>query len=387
MTFRRPELAREMAEQLLQPRALNLGIRSGLFLGGSRRVGKTTFLRGDLIPALQERGAVVVYVDLWADTTAKPTDLLRKAIVQTLADLQKPASKALQLLSKVKGLELAAAGFKFGFKVDSVGANDGVTLAEAFTQLVDQARTDIVVIVDEVQHVLGSEEGHGMLLSLKAARDSINSRPDTPGYFLFLGTGSHRARVKELTLKGNQAFNGALSQDFPLLGRDFVQWLLDELRVDLGTKLPSVEATCKCFARLGNRPEELFKAMRVLVNLQEVPAPDAALAAATEALRQSAADVDLSRLEMMGPLALAVFRKVAMGDPAGVRGLFATATVQEYEAQIGRKVASDEIQPTVGALVDGNFLARDSHGVYVVSDPFLIEPFKERELQAKLLGS
>ncbi len=101
MTFRRPELASAMAEQLLKPTGLSLGIRSGLCLGGSRRVGKTTFLRGDLIPALQARGAVVVYVDLWADTTAKPTDLLRHAIVQTLAELQKPTSKALQLLSKV----------------------------------------------------------------------------------------------------------------------------------------------------------------------------------------------------------------------------------------------------------------------------------------------
>ena len=386
MTFRRPELASAMAEQLLKPTGLSLGIRSGLFLGGSRRVGKTTFLRGDLIPALQARGAVVVYVDLWADTTAKPTDLLRHAIVQTLAALQKPASKALQLLSKVKSLELAGAGFKFGFKVENVGAADGVTLAQAFTELVDQAKTDIVLIVDEVQHALGSEEGHAMLLSLKAARDAINARPDTPGHFIFLGTGSHRARVRELTLKGNQAFNGALSQDFPLLEGDFVQWLLDEIRAELGPKLPSPGATYKAFARLGYRPEELFKAMRALASLPSVQAPDEALAAVTEALRQSAADVDLARLELMGPLALAVFRKVAMGDAAGVKGLFAATTVKEYEAQIGRKVASEEIQPTVGALVDGNFLARDSHGVYVVSDPFLIEPFRDREAQARLLG-
>ena len=283
-------------------------------------------------------------------------------------------------------MELAGAGFKFGFKVENVGAADGVTLAQAFTELVDQAKTDIVLIVDEVQHALGSEEGHAMLLSLKAARDAINARPDTPGHFIFLGTGSHRARVRELTLKGNQAFNGALSQDFPLLDGDFVQWLLDEIRAELGPKLPNPGATYKAFARLGYRPEELFKAMRALASLPSVQAPDEALAAVTEALRQSAADVDLARLELMGPLALAVFRKVAMGDAAGVKGLFAASTVKEYEAQIGRKVASEEIQPTVGALVDGNFLARDSHGVYVVSDPFLIEPFREREAQARLLG-
>lgn len=75
MTFHRPELARDMAEQLLSPKGLMVKIRSGLFLGGLRRTGKTTFIRGDLIPALEERGAIVVYVDLWSNTTAKPSVL------------------------------------------------------------------------------------------------------------------------------------------------------------------------------------------------------------------------------------------------------------------------------------------------------------------------
>lgn len=56
MTFRRTALALEMAQQLLQPSFLDTSLRSGLFLSGPRRVGKTTFLATDLIPALAERG-------------------------------------------------------------------------------------------------------------------------------------------------------------------------------------------------------------------------------------------------------------------------------------------------------------------------------------------
>ena len=51
-----------MASQLLHPGVLDEGLRSGLFLSGLRRTGKTTFLRNDLIPALEQEGALVIYL-------------------------------------------------------------------------------------------------------------------------------------------------------------------------------------------------------------------------------------------------------------------------------------------------------------------------------------
>ena len=49
-----------MAQQLLNPGILAEGLRSGLFISGLRRTGKTTFLIPDLLPALEEKGAVVI---------------------------------------------------------------------------------------------------------------------------------------------------------------------------------------------------------------------------------------------------------------------------------------------------------------------------------------
>ena len=63
MTFHRPKLASDMADQLLRPKGLMKIVRSALFLGGLRRTGKTTCLRGDLIPTLEAQGAIVVCVD------------------------------------------------------------------------------------------------------------------------------------------------------------------------------------------------------------------------------------------------------------------------------------------------------------------------------------
>ena len=62
------------AQQLLQPSSLHMNVRSGLLLSGIRRVGKTTFLRQDLVPALEARGALVIYVD--GTPVGVPCDLL-----------------------------------------------------------------------------------------------------------------------------------------------------------------------------------------------------------------------------------------------------------------------------------------------------------------------
>jgi len=41
---------------------------------------------------------------------------------------------------------------------------------------------------------------------LKAARDTINPRPHTPGHFIMIGTGSNRAMVNELITRKAHAF-------------------------------------------------------------------------------------------------------------------------------------------------------------------------------------
>lgn len=383
MTFHRPQIASDMADQLLRPKGLMKKVRSGLFLGGLRRIGKTTFLRGDLIPALEAQGTIVVYVDLWSNTAVKPSDLLLGAVRKTLANLEHADSKAVGVLKRLKGLDLGAAGFKFGFNLAELGKIEGNTLAGAFSELVQLSKTDIVVIIDEVQHALGSEDGANMLLALKAARDEINLTPDSPGYFLFVGTGSHRARVRELTIKGQQAFNGAMSDDFPVLEIDFVDWLLKE--ADLGGRRPALDVAFECFVRLGRRPEELMKALFALEHAPNFVNADQDLRAITEGVRQSAASVDLARLDELGPLALAVFGYVCKQGGQGVKKLFSTATLDEYSGELGRPVGAEEIQKVAIMLVDSNILARDGHGIYSVSDPFVAEAYSRRSNVLKTL--
>ena len=384
MTFRRTALAEQMATQLLRPSFLDTSLRSGLFLSGQRRVGKTTFLATDLIPALEALGAIVVYVDLWSQPQANPADLVHEAIRKTLKELQIPGSGILKRLKEVTNLEAGAAGFKFGFKLADVGKDDGVSLAQAFQELIDQAKTDVVLIVDEVQHALGSADGDHLLHALKAARDAINTRPGTPGHFLFIGTGSHRARVQELTLKGNQAFNGAVTNEFPVLGRDFIDYVLAQVGPQLGAMLPSAEVTEAAFRSMGSRPEELMKALNVLRSLPPDALPDEHLPTIAQSLGAAAADVELQKVEAMGPLAEAVFSRICSigGD---VKGVFTGEALKAYAAQIGREVTAQEVQGIIGAMTSANLLMRVKHGHYGVTDPFVEKAWMNRLQTEQLL--
>lgn len=129
LVFLRPEIAAALTQKLLRPSALDEAFRSGLFISGVRRTGKTTFLRHDLIPALEAEGALVIYIDLWSDAQANPAGLVHFAIREALADLSKPHSRVLKNLAKVRGADIAAMGFKFGFKLDTLGEVGGPTLA------------------------------------------------------------------------------------------------------------------------------------------------------------------------------------------------------------------------------------------------------------------
>ena len=376
--FRRPELAAQMASQLLHPGVLDEGLRSGLFLSGLRRTGKTTFLRNDLIPALQQQGALVIYVDLWSDTKVSPGELVHRAVRHALAALQSPTSPLLANLRRV-GVDMAAMGFKFGFQLETLGKEGGATLAQAFTEVVDQAKTDLVLIVDEVQQAITSEDGNQMLLALKAARDAVNLQPHMPGSFLFIGTGSHRALVSELTAKRNQAFAGATSLPYPLLGPDYVEDVLQRLGAAGIAPLPSLDRTVACFETLGNRPEELRRALRQMhANASSGIEPDQLLPVIANTLRSKAVDVEISKMERIGSLALAVFNHVARADgPA--RGLFSAEAVAAYTKAVGREVRTEEVQPVVNDLLADNILMRPSHGRYDVTDPYVKEIWRERQ--------
>lgn len=345
--YRRHGLASDLAGRLLKPGLLDEGLRSGLFLVGARRTGKTTFLRNDLIPELKSCGAVVVYVDLWSDTHASPASLLHTAVRQSIADLSNPLRRRHQEHKPEEGPK---------------------TLADNLTLLVDHSRADVVLIVDEIIQAIQSNEGNHMLLAIKAARDAINTRSGTPGHFLLVGSHSQSTMLNDLTNQQDHAFAGATVLPYPLLDRDYVRHVLGRLHAEGMTALPSEEGAWAAFQSLGCRPEEFLRALRQWHDNRQDLEPDQELQAIVSTQRSATADLALLKLEQTGELARAIFDWIAASGGTA-QGLFMESATAAIGAAIGRRVSEEELHLVVHELIGANLIRRVGHGDYVITDP------------------
>jgi hypothetical protein len=313
-------------------------------------------------------------VDLWADRSKSSASLVHEAVRETLSELSAAGSG---LLARFKGLNIGAAGFSFGFQLDAVGKPGGVTLSHVFTELVDQAKTDVVLIIDEVQHALGTEDGTNLLFALKAARDAVNTRPGTPGHLLVLGTGSHKSLVADMATRRSQPFAGAVSTVYEPLGSGFVSWKREQLEQIPGIKLPSQEVMVQGFVAVGQRPEELQSALVLLQSRPE--APDVAFPIICSTLAAAAAEVEIATIEGLGALASAIFDRVVAGSESGESKLFSADAIQSYSEQIGMAVDTPQVQNMVDRMITANVIHRQSHGVYAVADPFVRQAWQQRK--------
>lgn len=299
--------------------------------------------------------------------------LVHEAVRDTLRQLQTPGSG---LLQRFKGFNLGAAGFSFGFQLDTLGVSGGTTLAQAFEELVAKAKLDVVLIVDEVQQAVNSDEGYNLLHALKAARDAVNAKPNSPGYFLFLGTGSHKSLITDMATRRSQPFTGAVTTSYEVLGKDFVQWQLARIAASHAVTLPSLEVAWAGFQVMGNRPEELLKA---LVQLQSVQAPpEQAFAIICATLATAAAEVELRAIDDFGALGKAIFARVAAGKEEGVSGLFSAEALAYYAERTGSPVDTPQVQNLIDKMINANLIARAGHGIYTVADPFVRKVWLDR---------
>ena len=259
--------------------------------------------------------------------------------------------------------------------MNTLGRQGGATLAQAMHELVHQARTDVVLIVDEVQQAAGAA-GNALMAALKAARDEVNGNPEAPGHFLFIGTGSHRSLMNDMATKPSHPFKGAVTATFEPLPQAYVQWKLNQLAAD-GVRLPSPEAAWRGFQTLGHRPEEFERA---LGQFQAAPqGSDAEFDLICATLASTAADIEFARAgEIGGELAELVFARIANGPEDGTRELYGQAALADYAAALGLPVEVKQVQTTVDALIAANLIARIGHGRFIISDPYVRSIWRQR---------
>jgi hypothetical protein len=284
IAFPRTTLAHELVVAL-QGKALLGDAHNGLFLAAPRRTGKSTFLQGDLRPALEAAGVVVVYVDLWADTRRDPGGLIAEAIAQALA----PQLGLVARTARKAGLDKVKMG---GLEVDTskIGKVDGLTLTDALRLLHETASKPVALIIDEAQHALTSEAGEAAMTALKSARDQLNQ----PGVvkLMLVMSGSDRDKLLRLVNTAGAPFYGSQIQRMPPLGPDFIAHVAALIEAQRPSLAPVDQGLLQqAFEVFGFRPQFFMAA------LGQVLSPLAALSTRFEVAMLEAAQAQQAQDE------------------------------------------------------------------------------------------
>lgn len=373
IAFPRTALAQELVAAL-QGKTLLGDAHNGLFLAAPRRTGKSTFLQGDLQPALQAVGVVVIYVDLWADTRRDPGALIAEAIARAL----QPQLGLVARTARKAGLDKVKVG---GLEVDTsrIGKVDGLTLTDALRLLHESAGQPVALIIDEAQHALTSDAGEAAMTALKSARDQLN-KPGAVNLMLVM-SGSDRDKLLRLVNTAGAPFYGSQIQRMPPLGPDFiahVAGLIEAQRPELGT----VDQTLlqQAFEMFGFRPQFFMAA------LGQVLSPLAALNGRFEpalleaAMQQQAQDEAQMESDYLGlrPVEQAVLWRMLAQGPM-FRPYDAEA-LRFYRDKSGQPVSVTQAQKALESLRQRMpaLVWKSARGEYALEDAAMHRWFEAR---------
>ncbi|WP_347486248.1 AAA family ATPase [Vandammella animalimorsus] len=372
--FPRTQLAETLAQALqgLDP----LGdAHNGLFLAAPRRTGKSTFLQLDLKPALERKGLVVVYVDLWADRDRDPGELIADAIGRALdAHLGVVAKTA-----KKAGLESINLGGALQIDTSKIGRLDGATLTDALRQLHQSAQKPVALIIDEAQHALTSAAGERAMAALKSARDQLNA----PGQIqlMLIMSGSDRDKLLRLVNSNSAPFYGSRIQPMPLLGQDFVAHLSGLIEHKYPDLSPVDQALLfSAFQDFGCRPQFFMAALGDALNpFAEHPDRFEPAVARIAAQRQHDDEAQMaSEYLSLPPLQRAVLWRLL--EQAQRFRPYDAEALRFYQRATGEKISTAKVQNALENLRQRSpaLVWKSARGEYAVDDAAMHRWYQQR---------
>ncbi|OAP88364.1 hypothetical protein A4H96_11695, partial [Acidithiobacillus ferrooxidans] len=210
-----------LADQYLK--TLAIGLSKSLVLFAQRRMGKTEFLRKDLLPAAEKAGYITIYVSLWEsreDPKSVLLDAIRKAaegegiISGVWRRLGWPGSKGVRAHAGTIG---ALASWEQG----TAEASDRMLDLRQWMNTLAQKKNPTLLLVDEIQ-TLADEKRYGALVA--ALRSALDKHGDQIKA-IFTGSSSEGLR-RMFQMEKAPFFQFNHQIPFPQLGPEFVQHML-----------------------------------------------------------------------------------------------------------------------------------------------------------------
>jgi hypothetical protein len=372
--FPRTALAQQLV-YALQGKALLGDAHNGLFLAAPRRTGKSTFLQGDLRPALQAAGVEVVYVDLWADQRRDPGALIAEAIARAL----QPHLGVVARAARQAGLKSVKVAGALEIDLSKIGQVDGLTLVDALRALQQSANQPVALIIDEAQHALTSIAGEAAMAALKSARDQLN-RPGEVKLMLVM-SGSDRDKLLRLVVSAGAPFYGSQIQTLPPLDTDFIAHiagLVEAQRADL--KPIDRAALQEAFVGFGHRPQFFMSALgEVLSPLAGLSGrfEPALLQAAKQRQAQDQAQMESDFLGLKASEQVLLWRMLAQGPR--FRPYDAEA-LRFYRDKLGVPMSAQQAQRALESLRERTpaLVWKSARGEYAVEDAAMHRWYQDR---------
>ena len=351
--FPRPDLARAYLH------SFDLGLTSARGLFARRRMGKTEFLKYDLLPAAAKAGYLIAYTNLW-DATDHPGQALATAIL--LAAQPKGLSRFWAGLNtpirKLTSGGKLPLGIEGSIELDLAEKEKvAVPALQAALQATDKAKKKLMLVVDEAQ-VLAAPEHKALAHALRAGLDI--RKPSVKVLF----AGSSEAALREMFSRAAAPFyNWAPLEPFPLLGHEFVAAMIKRL------------------AAVAKNPLKLDEALKAFVALKETPEffrwyieryllyPDQRH---EQALQHTQARIhdDTGYAKTWKELNR-VDRAVLLLMARGVRDLYGVQALKQLQRTLGdSEVTTSAPRASLRRLTSSKLqlLARVDHGVYRFED-------------------
>jgi hypothetical protein len=358
--FVRPELA----DGYLDAFDLKLSAARGLF--ARRRMGKTEFLRRDLLPAAQERGYLVAYTNFW-DSRSSPASALVSALADALepqgvkavlAKLGKPVQKVKASAKIPGGVEGALEAELSAPQTDTAAA-----LREVLRQL-DRQKKPLLLVIDEAQ-VLARAEHADFAHALRAALDVRKER------IKVIFAGSSETTLREMFARASEPFyNWAALEPFPLLGDEFVAFTI-KLMNRMARHRLSLEQGKFAFEELHRTPE-FFKRFIERYMLYQLDGEEAALAHTKASVFSD--ENFLKQWTGMRPADQIVIALLARGET----DIHSAAGLKRLSSLLGRIATKNTAAQALRRLQTQNTVTRLAIGDYRIEDEAFAEWIRRR---------
>lgn len=348
----------DLADQYLK--TLDIGLIKSLALFAQRRMGKTEFLRKDLIPAAEQAGYITIYVSLW-EFREDPEAVLLDAI-QTAAEgegmipgirrrLGRPGSKI------GVGAHAGTVGAQASWEQGAAETSHRMLDLRQWMNALARKKNPTLLLVDEIQSLADEKRYGALVAALRSALDKHGDRIKA------VFTGSSSEGLQRMFQKEKAPlFQFSHQIPFPQMGPEFVQHMLRAFTHATQRQLNEAEAW-RAFVDLALVPEHFRLMMANMVQLGSTDIPTA-LREVKTAIQESAEYPN--RWAELTPIDQAVLRIIVEGQkPYAQESRGRIAQRMEIAA---KGVTSGVIQRSITRMCARGVIVTTGNREYLVED-------------------